>query len=199
MRWGMGGKSHSTVGQRALGLLDLPLEVLLLVVRFLHTLEDFVWLSSSCRAFHQAFASSPPQTILSLAASSSLPLFRPQPYFLIAATSRQVSDWAIGSRENTERLQRAFQGGSHDLLELCVSKSKLTIEDFRRLYINRCSARGRRSGDMGHEALDLPLDSSRLSVFGIIRNEILTPDKVSRFDRGMESAWARCFFPGLIL
>ena len=116
---------------------DLPIDLLSLLPPFLPNIEDFTNASSSCRGLRAAFAITSPKTILSLAAASSRTFFRPDPHFLVAATARQVSDWALLSPENTATLRRAFQGGIEALFQLCISTAGLTLDDIRRLHASR--------------------------------------------------------------
>lgn len=120
-------------------LTDLPVELLMLIPQFLHDIEDFNNAASSCRKLRTAFAKTAPKVILRLAAASSRVFFRPDPHFLIAATVRQVSDWALPRSENTETLRKAFQGGIDSLFELCVDKAGITMADIRRLHDYRFS------------------------------------------------------------
>ena len=57
----------------------------------------------------------------------------------MAATARQVSDWALLSYENTDTLRRVFQGGIKALFKLCISKAGLTLEDIRYRHASRLS------------------------------------------------------------
>lgn len=120
-------------------LLDLPMDILVLLPNHVHNIEDFMNASSSCTTLCNAFSSTKPNTILRLAAASRRIFFRPDPHFLIAATARQVSDWALESSENTEMLRLAFMGGVNALLELCVEKAGLMMNDIRRLHLMRFS------------------------------------------------------------
>ncbi|KAL8857643.1 MAG: hypothetical protein Q9178_005808 [Gyalolechia marmorata] len=120
-------------------ILHLPTELLLQVPQYLTNIEDFTNLSSCCRTFRRACSNISPNTILRLAVASSRVFFRPDPHFLIAATARQVSDWALLSNENTEALHQAFQGGIYTLLALCEDKAGLTMDDVRRLHASRFS------------------------------------------------------------
>lgn len=122
-----------------MSLLDLPAELLGLIPFHLRDIEDFTNASSSCRTLRNAFSATSPNQMLRLAAASSRVFFRPDPYFLIAATVRQVSDWALQSNENTEILRTAFMGGVASLLALCVEKAGITIADIRRLHLMRFS------------------------------------------------------------
>lgn len=115
-------------------LLDLPVEILILIPNQLHNIEDFMNASSCCRTLRNSFMQTDPRQILHLAAAISPIFFRPEPYFLIAATVRQVSNWALENQENTEVLRQAFMRGVEGLYELCIEKAGLTMEDIRRLY-----------------------------------------------------------------
>ncbi|KAK4693060.1 hypothetical protein P7C71_g4262, partial [Lecanoromycetidae sp. Uapishka_2] len=120
-------------------LVDLPVELLALLPAFLHNIEDFINASSSCKTLRNACGLTSSKTILRLAAASSRVYFRPDPYFLIAATARQVSDWALLNTENTETLRQAFRAGLDSLFELCIAKGRLTMEDIRGLHASRFS------------------------------------------------------------
>lgn len=118
-------------------LLDLPMEILILIPNYLRNIEDLMSASSSCRTLRKAFSGADPRQILRLAVAASRIFFRPDPYFLIAATVRQVSDWALQSEENTEALRKAFMGGVDGLYNLCIEKAGLTMEEIRKLHAMR--------------------------------------------------------------
>ena len=123
-----------------MNLLHLPTELLMLIHSHLHNIEDFTNLSSTCRTLHEALLSTSPNTILRLAAAQSNIFFRPHPHFLVAATARQVSEWALRSETNYEELRNAFHGGGMGkLFELCVAKCGITMHDIRRLHLARFS------------------------------------------------------------
>ncbi|KAL0572419.1 hypothetical protein V5O48_009537 [Marasmius crinis-equi] len=112
-------------------LIDLPAELLSSLPLYIRNIEDFTEFSSTCRAIYNAFSITHPNTILRLAAASAPTFFHPHPYFLVMATARQVSDWARGNPDRTEKL--------HCLLELCLSVAGLKLEDIRRLHLARFS------------------------------------------------------------
>ena len=118
---------------------SLPSELLLLISHYLHTIEDFANLSSTCRRLRSVGSNTSPNTILRLAAKSSRVFFRPDPHFLIAATVRQISDWALLSKDNTQALRHTMREGVYSLLGLCVDKAGLTMDDIRRLHVSRFS------------------------------------------------------------
>ncbi|KIK59165.1 hypothetical protein GYMLUDRAFT_60376 [Collybiopsis luxurians FD-317 M1] len=120
-------------------LLDLPSEILCSLPLYFHNIQDLTEASSTCRTLYDAFSITSPNCILGLVAASTLTFAQPHPHFIIAATARQVSDWALGNRENTQRLRSAFQGGVDGLLALCIGKAGLTKDDIRRLYLARSS------------------------------------------------------------
>ena len=117
-----------------MGLLDLPNELLLQIPQHLHNLETFNDLSSTCRELRSILSTTSPNTVLHLASASSRIFFRPSPHFLVAATARQISNWALESGNNYESLRLAFQGGMDSLLELCVRHCGLSMDDIRRLH-----------------------------------------------------------------
>ena len=116
------------------GLLGLPVEVLQMFPTFLHDIEDYTNFSSSCRKLYAAFQHTAPKTILRLAAADSSTFFRPSPHFLVAATARQVGDWAVGNPARTAVMREAFRDGIDGLFELCLDTCGLTMDDIRRLH-----------------------------------------------------------------
>ena len=122
---------HAPMASRSM-LLALPFELLAILPHHLANIEDFKELSSTCRRLRAACCSTSPNLILRLAAASSRVFFRPNPYFLVAATAKQVGRWALESERNTQRLQESLRGGIEELYDLCVDKAGLTMEDIRR-------------------------------------------------------------------
>ncbi|KAL8642105.1 MAG: hypothetical protein Q9228_001163 [Teloschistes exilis] len=137
-------KSHEPTSSQEVQLstthiFNLPPELLLLLLQHLHNIEDFMNLSSTCRQFRSVGLSTSGSTILRLAAASSRTFFRPDPHFLITATVRQVSDWALLNLQNRETLREAMREGVYSLLALCIEKAQLTMDDIRRLHASRFS------------------------------------------------------------
>ena len=124
-----------------MNLLDLPIEILTLLPHHLRNITDFKDAATSCRTLHIAFAATSPRTILHLAAASSreYEVFHPHPHFLVAATVRQVADWARLSASNTIVLRETFEDGIDALYDLCLAKAGLTLADIRRLHEFRYS------------------------------------------------------------
>ncbi|KAJ9144900.1 hypothetical protein NKR23_g5570 [Pleurostoma richardsiae] len=120
-------------------LLDLPRELLAGLPAHLRNIEDFNNMRSTCRTLRAIFEGTLPNTVLRLAAASAPTFFSPHPHFLVMATARQVSDWALGHEERTKQLVEAFRGGIDGLYALCVEKAGLTLEDVRRLHLARFS------------------------------------------------------------
>lgn len=83
-------------------LIDLPQELLLIHPAHLANIEDFMNTASCCRLLRDVLSETRGNTILRLSAASSRVFFRPDPWFLIAATARQVGRWGLESQENTE-------------------------------------------------------------------------------------------------
>ncbi|KAJ5570432.1 uncharacterized protein N7459_009862 [Penicillium hispanicum] len=122
-----------------MALLDLPNEVLSLLPLHIDNIETFTNAASACRRLRGAFSHTRPETILRLAASSAPTFFSPHPHFLIAATARQASDWALGNENRTKLLREALQGGIDGLYEFCLEHSGLTLDDIRRTHLARFS------------------------------------------------------------
>ena len=123
-----------------MSLLALPTELLILLSSHLHSVEDFINLSSTCRALHGALHATSPKTILQLAAKQPETLFRPHPHFLVAATGRELSQWGLRNESNHQDVCDAFRGGVQGLLDLCVAKCGLTLDKVRRLHRLVCSS-----------------------------------------------------------
>ena len=118
-------------------LLTLPQELLLLIPDYLHDLEDHMSLSSTCRLLRNCLESTSPHIILRLAAASSRTFFRPSPHFLVAATARQLGEWASGSLDNISSLQKSIRQGVKGLLDLAVQHCSLSMPDIRDLHAQR--------------------------------------------------------------
>ncbi|KAL8783075.1 MAG: hypothetical protein Q9213_004887 [Squamulea squamosa] len=118
-------------------LLALPSEILARLPQHLANIEDFKELSSTCRRLRDVCSLTSPNTILRLAAAASRIFFRPDPYFLVAATAKQIGDWAILNEQNTSRLRSALKNGIDGLSALCIEEAGLTMEDVRWLHASR--------------------------------------------------------------
>ncbi|KAF7301265.1 hypothetical protein MIND_00691300 [Mycena indigotica] len=117
----------------SLRLDTLPPELLLRLPYFVHSIEDILSLSSTCRVLYHTCANPSPHVISKLVAESGRIFFRPHPHMLIAATARQLADWAIQHDERRFRLEEAIRGGVDKLLELAIDVVGLTMDDIRRL------------------------------------------------------------------
>lgn len=123
-------------------LSSLPVELRLNILSSLHNIEDFVSLTSSCRAFHSVQDSVPSVSLFRLAAASSRIFFRPSPHFLIAAVASQLGNWARTSSTNALRLKETFLGGIDAVLDLCLDPTThcgLTLDRIRELHALRFS------------------------------------------------------------
>ncbi|KAG8532435.1 uncharacterized protein KY384_002312 [Bacidia gigantensis] len=129
--------SSATPAPRTLPLLSLPNEILALIPQHFANIEDFKEASSTRSTLRAVFSQTDPNTILRLAASSSRIFFRPDPYFLVAATVDQVAAWALRSEDNVRALRRAIRDGVEGLFALCLEVAGLTMQDIRRLHISR--------------------------------------------------------------
>jgi hypothetical protein len=120
-----------------MNILNLPQELIAMLPLHIHTIEDFMNLSSTCVTLRNCLSRTTPNQILRMAAAQRRIFFRPDPHFLIAATARQLSEWALLSSDNTHLLREAFKDGPDALLELCIEKSGITMEEIRRLHALR--------------------------------------------------------------
>ena len=97
-----------------MNLLSLPNEVLSSLPLYLDDIKTFINVASSCRQLRENFenfAEAYPKVILLLADASASTFFSPHPLYLIAATARQVSRWALGNKEHTDQLRKVFREG----------------------------------------------------------------------------------------
>lgn len=121
-------------------LLGLPTDILVTLPFYLHNIEDYVNLSSTCTYLRQCMQSATPNVILHLAAAQSRIFFRPDPYVLVAATARQLGQWARQSEVNEQELALRLPYGIDAMLELALEKGcGITMERIRELYEMRFS------------------------------------------------------------
>src|SRR5467141_3635931 len=107
-----------------MNLLSLANEILSLLPLYIDDIKTFTNAASSCRRLREnfeSFAETHPKTILLLADTSARTFFSPHPLYLIAATARQVSRWALGNEENTDQLRKVFQKGINSLYDFCIN------------------------------------------------------------------------------
>lgn len=117
----------------------LPNEILGLLPLFIDNIETFINAAATCRRLRDAFLRTHPNTILRLADASAPTFFSPHPHFLVAATARQASDWALGHDERTQQLREALRGGIEGLYDFCLQHSGLTLAQIRQIYLARFS------------------------------------------------------------
>lgn len=119
-------------------LLDLPAEILTHIGGSLRNIEDFTSLASTCRTLHTILPeTTSPNTILKLCDRSSPTFF--SHHFLIAATSRRLSQCVLGNPSLTEQLVKAFQSGVDGLYEFCLDHSGITLAEIRKWHLARFS------------------------------------------------------------
>jgi len=87
---------------RTVALQSLPGDILTMLPEYLHNIEDYMNLSSTCRALRNSMSNPKPNTLLRLATASSRIFFRPSPHFLVAATGRELGNWARLSDTNEQ-------------------------------------------------------------------------------------------------
>ncbi|KAI1084986.1 hypothetical protein F5B20DRAFT_567731 [Whalleya microplaca] len=123
----------------SLVLLSLPRDILIQLPNYLHTIEDLMNVSSTCRSLYSCMGAATPNVILRLAAAQTNVFFRPSPYFLVAATARELGNWARRSEANEQELAVAMQEGADGLLDLALVQCGLTLERIRQLHLMRFS------------------------------------------------------------
>ncbi|KAF2836517.1 hypothetical protein M501DRAFT_1040566 [Patellaria atrata CBS 101060] len=124
-----------------ISLLSLPKDILIALPEYLHDIEDFKNISSTCRALRSLFSKTHPSTIFHLAVAASRIFFRPSPEFLVAAVSRELGDWARQSPTNAALLKATLKEGNQGLLSLALKHTPgISMSRVRALHILRFSA-----------------------------------------------------------
>ncbi|KAI1104035.1 hypothetical protein F4804DRAFT_308457 [Jackrogersella minutella] len=131
----------TTTITNAPGLLTLPRDILVMLPNYLHNIEDYMNVASTCRDLRDCMSMAQPHTILCLAWESSRGFFRPSPLFLVCATARQLGDWARESDANEAELAAGMPCGTGHLMDLALREKQigLNMEDIRELYKLRFS------------------------------------------------------------
>lgn len=118
---------------------SLPREILITFPEYLHNIEDYMNLSSTCRILRECMATATPNIILRLAAAQSRVFFRPSPLFLVAATARELGNWARLRESNEKELADRLENGVGALMDLALEHCGLTMERIRDLHLKRFS------------------------------------------------------------
>ncbi|KAK3723718.1 hypothetical protein LTR37_001599 [Vermiconidia calcicola] len=120
-------------------LLGLPKDVLVLLPSYLHNIEDYMNVASTCRTLRDCMDAATPNSILRLAAAQSRNFFRPSPHFLVCATAREIGNWARRSDENEAEFALKMENGVDALLDLALEHCGLTMQRIRELHLMRFS------------------------------------------------------------
>lgn len=118
-------------------LLSLPTDILVLLPNYLHNIEDYTNFSATCTRLRDCLASATPNIILHLAAAQSTTFFRPSPFFLVAATARELGHWARQNDTNEQILAHQLENGVSALLDLALAHCGLTMPRLRELHAMR--------------------------------------------------------------
>lgn len=118
----------------ASSLISLPNDILVLLPDYLRNIEDFTNLAATCRALRACSQNATPRTILRLAAAQDRIFFRPAPYFLVAATARELGHWARRSKANEHELASKLENGIDALMDLALQHCGISTERLRELY-----------------------------------------------------------------
>lgn len=84
-------------------------------------------------------ATATPNTVLRLAAAQTKVFFRPSPHFLVAATARELGDWARLCDQNEDELANKLEAGIDALMDLVLEHCGLTMDRIRKLHLMRFS------------------------------------------------------------
>ncbi|KAI5364603.1 hypothetical protein Slin15195_G041410 [Septoria linicola] len=120
-------------------LLSLPKDILVMLPEYVHNIEDYTNISSTCRTLRECMATATSNTILRLAAAQSNIFFRPSPYFLVTAVARELGNWARQSEENEAIFSQSCQSGIEGLFQLALLHCDLTTQRIREMYEMRMS------------------------------------------------------------
>jgi hypothetical protein len=171
---------------------------------FIHNIEDYTNLASTCRILRVTMATAMPKQILRLAAASSKIFFRPDPLFLVAATAKELGNWARwGDANEWTLIREGFDNGFPGLLDLELQHCGLTMERIRKLHLLRfsvinpvvdiidrfmgaqsCGVKGRWNGvssDGGEHELDVC--ASTTTFHFVIYGELFGPDIETTLNR----------------
>ncbi|KAG9010236.1 hypothetical protein FRB94_010764 [Tulasnella sp. JGI-2019a] len=117
-------------------LLDLPREILILILDYLESLQDLHALTLTCRAFSNIPSLINNELLVRLAFSPHTGL-QPYPHLLLAVKARRVADWAVQDDSHREELFRVIKGGTEKVLHLGLRISPLTLDDLRHIHSAR--------------------------------------------------------------
>jgi hypothetical protein len=120
-------------------LLSLPRDILILLPDYIHNIEDYTNVSSTCTVLKDCMGAASPSNTLRLAVAQSTTFFRPSPHFLVTATARELGDWARESAANETELTTRLEDGIDGLLDLPLKHCGLTMERIRQLHLQRFS------------------------------------------------------------
>ena len=120
-------------------LLSLPRDILVLLPDYLHDIEDYTSLASTCRVLRDCMDAATPNTILRLAATQTKVFFRPSPHYLVAATARELGNWARRSDANESEFALRVEAGMDGLMNLALEHCGITMEHIRQLHLMRFS------------------------------------------------------------
>jgi len=121
----------------ATNLQSLPRDILVMLPEYIHNIEDYTNLSSTCRALKNAMTTATPSTILRLAAAQDKVFFRPDPLFLLMATARELGTWARKTDANEHVFASECKGGNQGLFALALEHCGLTLQRIRELHLSR--------------------------------------------------------------
>jgi hypothetical protein len=191
--------------ESTLSLQSIPPDILAMLPEFLHTIEDYTNLASTCRILRVTMATATPKQILRLAVAQSNIFFRPDPLLLVAATVRQLGNWARLDWDNEIEFESACEDGSDScggLLDLAVEHCGLTLERIRELHLLRFSLINpaidivdRCVGVQWHaienfwnggasDAYDITADASTTLFHIVIYGELFGPDMEAFINQG---------------
>ncbi|KAI6085260.1 hypothetical protein F4821DRAFT_241091 [Hypoxylon rubiginosum] len=130
---------YSCTTTRVFTLLDLPEDVVLMLPGYLCDIEDYMNVSSTCRALRNLMSTVSPHTILRLAANSRSSLCKPNPHVVVCAVAKQIGAWARAADANEAELVAGMPRGINHLLDLALRTREigLTMARIRELHALR--------------------------------------------------------------
>ncbi|KAL1963839.1 hypothetical protein VTN77DRAFT_7770 [Rasamsonia byssochlamydoides] len=120
------------------GLVTLPRELLWEVLDHLHSLRELHSLLLTSKDLYQACNGAPRKTVSALASHSAelrlLEGLGPYPHLFLAASARNLADWAIQSEKRRKMLKFALHGGIWSLFELAMDKAPIALDEIREIW-----------------------------------------------------------------
>lgn len=115
-------------------LTDLPPELIAKLPDYLHSPDDWYVLIRTARCFYNICAETKATFPPNFAKHNSM---APHPQVILAGSARQIADWAMGGKENRQRLCDTISQGNEGMLKLAIEVARWNVSDVRISYRNK--------------------------------------------------------------